>query len=252
MHVGTSGWAYKEWKPDFYPADLPQKRFLEHYGSVLSGCEINATHYRLQSEEAVERWAEATPPGFRFAAKAHRRLTHTRALPPEGGGEEFLERFLHSLTPLAARLGAVLFQFPPTRERDDAVLEALLNCLPRGLPFAMEFRSASWDEPAIAGRIAEAGGTVCIGETQGHVPDTLPPGPLAYVRLRADRYSPEAREGWRELLEREGAERPVFAFAKHKDIPAGDPYGGIGLAEWLAEQHPSAERRSTPLGEPPT
>ncbi|MGI9540334.1 MAG: DUF72 domain-containing protein, partial [Miltoncostaeaceae bacterium] len=134
--------------------------------------------------------------------------------------------------------GAVLFQFPPTRERDDAVLTALLGSLPRGLPFAMEFRHASWDESGVAERIAEAGGTVCIGETEGRVPDALPPGPLAYVRLRADRYSPEAREGWRDLLEREGAERPVFAFAKHKDIPAGDPYGGIGLAEWLAENPP--------------
>ena len=232
--MGTSGWAYKEWKPDFYPEGLPQKRFLEHYGSVLSGCEINATHYRLQSEEAVERWADATPPDFRFAAKAHRRLTHSRTLPPTDGGEEFLERFLDSLTPLGARMGAVLFQFPPTRERDDDALGAMLQSLPRGLPFAMEFRHPSWDDPAVAERIAGGGGTVCVGETAGEVPAALPPGPLAYVRLRADRYSPEAREGWRELLAREGAERPVFAFAKHKDIPAGDPFGGIGLAEWLA------------------
>ena len=83
-------------------------------------------------------------------------------------------------------------------------------------------------------RIAAAGGTVCVGETAGAVLPRLPDGPFAYVRLRADRYSPEARGAWRDLLEREAAGRPVYAFAKHEGLEAGDPFGGIGLAEWLA------------------
>lgn len=236
LHIGTSGWAYKEWKPAFYPADLPQRAFLDHYGRTLSACEVNATHYRLQSEETVARWAGATPAGFRFAAKAHRRLTHGRTLPPEDGGAEFLEGFLDSLTPLGARLGVVLLQFPPRRERDDDALAALLDCLPGGLPFAMEFRHPSWATADVERRVADAGGTVCVGETAGEVPERLPEGPLAYVRLRSDRYSQEAREGWRDLLVREAANRPAYAFAKHKDVPAGDPYGGVGLAQWLVAQ----------------
>jgi uncharacterized protein YecE (DUF72 family) len=44
LHVGTSGWAYKEWRPAFYPEGMPQARFLSHYASVLGACEINATH----------------------------------------------------------------------------------------------------------------------------------------------------------------------------------------------------------------
>ena len=236
LYVGTSGWAYREWKPAFYPDGLPQDRFLTHYSRVLSACEINATHYRVQSESAVARWAEATPPDFRFAAKAHRRLTHTRALPPAEGGDAFLERFLDSLAPLGTRLGAVLFQFPPTRRRDDAVLEGFLGCLPPGLPVAFEFREDSWDAPEVGERIAAAGGTVCVSETAGEVLAGLPPGPLGYVRLRGERYSDEARRGWRELLEREAADRPVYAFAKHEGIPAGDPYAGVGLAEWLVQE----------------
>lgn len=233
LHIGTSGWAYREWKPAFYPEGLPQDRFLTHYAGVLSACEINATHYRVQSEAAVARWADATPPGFRFAAKAHRRLTHVRALPPAEGGDAFLERFLDSLAPLGTRLGAVLFQFPPTRVRDDAVLEGFLGCLPPGLPVALEFRHVSWDETGVRERIAAAGGTVCVSETAGEVLPSLPPGPLAYVRLRGESYSDEAREGWRELLEREAADRPVYAFAKHEGIPAGNAHAGVGLAEWL-------------------
>jgi uncharacterized protein YecE (DUF72 family) len=235
LHVGTSGWAYKEWRPAFYPDGMPQDRFLAHYSRALGACEINATHYRLQSEQAVARWADATPEGFRFAAKAHRRLTHARVLPPAGGGDEFMARFLESLTPLGTRLGAVLLQLPPARERDDAALDGLLGCLPPGMPFAVEFRHASWAEPAIAERIAAAGGTVCVSETAGAVLPALPPGPLAYVRMRADRYDEAAREGWRELLAREAEERPVYAFAKHEGVPAGDPYAGVGLAQWLME-----------------
>jgi uncharacterized protein YecE (DUF72 family) len=243
LHVGTSGWAYPEWRPDFYPAGLPQHRFLVHYSSILSACEINATHYGLQSEEAVARWAAQTPEGFRFAAKAHRRITHVRALPPAGGGDAFLARFLESLTPLGARLGAVLMQFPPTRERDDAALEAFLGCLPPGLPVALEFRHESWLAPEVEERIAAAGGTVCVSETLGTVVPRLPEGPLGYVRLRADRYSPEARDAWRELLEREAADRPVYAFAKHEGLEAGDPFGGVGLAEWLVARARSSVER---------
>jgi uncharacterized protein YecE (DUF72 family) len=238
LHVGTSGWAYKEWRPAFYPDGMPQDRFLSHYSRTLTACEINATHYRLQSETAVARWAAETPEGFRFAAKAHRRLTHVRALPPAEGGGEFLDRFLESLIPLGSRLGAVLLQFPPARARDDAALDGLLGCLPPGLPFALEFRHESWADPSVVERIAAAGGTVCVSETAGAVLQRLPPGPLAYVRLRAERYEEEAREGWRELLDREAAERPVYAFAKHEGVPAGDPYAGVGLAQWLLGSPP--------------
>lgn len=233
LHVGTSGWDYPEWKPGFYPRALARDRFLAHYSSVLAACEINATHYRLHSEDAVARWADQTPDRFRFAAKAHRRLTHARTLPPAAGGDVFLERFLESLTPLGARLGAVLLQFPPTRERDDGALAGLLGCLPPGLPTAVEFRHESWLVPEVEERVAAAGGTICVSETAGALLPRLPEGPFAYVRLRADRYSPEARDGWRDLLEREAVDRPVYAFTKHEGLEAGDPYGGVGLAEWL-------------------
>ena len=233
LHVGTSGWAYPEWRPGFYPAGMPQSRFLAHYASVLGACEINATHYKVQSPEAVARWAADVPEGFRFAAKAHRRLTHVRSLPPHAGGAAFLEGFLASLAPLGDRLGAVLFQFPPARERDDGALGEFLACLPPALPFAIEFRHESWLDTVVEARIAEAGGTVCVGETTGAVPPRLPEGRLAYVRLRAEHYEPEARAAWHDLLEHEAADRPVYAFTKHEGVPAGDPFAGVGLAEWL-------------------
>jgi len=234
LHVGTSGWAYPEWRPEFYPAGLPQSRFLEHYGQVLSACEINATFYRLQSETTMHRWSDSVPEGFRFALKAHRGLTHGVLFPPDEAEDGLLARFLASVGAVGGRLGALLVQLPPSRTRDDAGLDRLVRALAGGPPPAFEFRHASWAEPAVVDRIAAGGGTVCLAETTGAVPDALPPGPIAYVRLRADRYDDDAREGWRELLAREARERPVFCFAKHEGVPAGDPHVGVGLAEWLA------------------
>ena len=56
----------------------------------------------------------------------------------------------------------------------------------------VEFRNDSWVDDGVFAGIAARGGTVCISETQGQVLDRLPPGPFAYIRLRADRYSAEA------------------------------------------------------------
>ncbi|MDQ3940611.1 MAG: DUF72 domain-containing protein [Actinomycetota bacterium] len=236
LYVGTSGWAYREWKPDFYPAELPQNRFLEFYGNTLSACEINATFYRLQAEQTFERWLSSTPPAFRFAVKAHRRLTHSRQMAPDRQQHDFLDVFLRSLSTLGERLGAVLFQFPPRRERDDDQLESLLRVLPRGPSYAFEFRHDSWIDGVVRDRLVQAGATVCISDSTGTVPEALPPGPIAYVRLRAERYTDETREAWARLLQTEAKERDVYAFTKHEGAPPNDPYTGVGLARWLLEE----------------
>lgn len=231
-YVGTSGWAYPEWKPAFYPADLPRARFLEHYAARLGACEINATFYRLQSPTTTARWTTTVPEGFRYAVKAHRGLTHSSA----PGDADLAERFRESIAPLESRLGAILIQLPPRATRDDALLERLIALIADGRPFAADLRHPSWDDPAVDELVASRGGTRCLTERDGAVPDALPPGPLAYVRLRADSYADRARRAWLELLGREGSLRPVLVFAKHEGAPAGDPHVGVGLASWLSER----------------
>lgn len=234
LYVGTSGWAYREWKPSFYPQGVPRSRFLDHYSSRLTACEINATFYRLQSETTVSRWARATPEGFRFAAKAHRGLTHSRGLASGGLQPDFLKAFFESLKPLEERVGVVLFQFPRYRKRDDATLDTLLMSLPNDLAYAFEFRHDSWRAPEVDARVAPRG-TVVVSDTAGDAPTELPPGPIGYVRLRADRYDIAQRDAWRRLLEAEGRKRDVYAFAKHEGVAAGDPFTGVGLAQWLID-----------------
>jgi uncharacterized protein YecE (DUF72 family) len=229
LHIGTSGWAYKEWRPGFYPAELPQKRFLDHYAATLSACEINATFYRVPSDAAVARWATAAPDGFRYALKAHVVLTHSYSGPPE----DLSHRFSSAAQNLGPRLGVVLFQLPAHRERDDAGAATLLKLLPRGVPGAFEPAHESWHAPEVDAMLAEAGATRCYTDTSGDPPAELPPGPVGYVRLRAERYDEGARAAWSALLRREAEARDVYAFTKHKGVAPEDPAGGVGLALWL-------------------
>ena len=235
LFVGTSGWAYREWKPDFYPADVPQKEWLRFYSSTLGACEINATFYRLQSIETMERWRDETSDGFLFSLKMHRRITHSRSIAPDEARTDLLKAFFDHAEHLGPKLGVVLLQFPPHRARDDAALDALVAELPAGRRYAFEFRNDTWDDDEVRRRIAEAGGTICLSNTDGTAPGELPPGELAYVRLRTDEYEDAQRTAWYELLRAEAEKRDVFAFSKHEGIPAGNPFGGIGLAKWLAE-----------------
>ena len=231
LYVGTSGWAYPEWQPGFYPAGLPRRRWLEHLSTVLGACEVNATFYRLQPDDVVRRWTQQTPDGFRFAVKAHRMLSHSR----RQGTEQwitFLHEFMESVSPLTPRLGVFLLQLPAHEERDDAALDRMLDALPRG-GWAFEFRHPSWDHPKVAQRVATRGHAMCISETQGRAPEVLPPGSFVYVRLRADHYGRTPRARWRSLLSAESGARDVYVFAKHRGAPAHDPFGGVGLALWL-------------------
>ena len=236
LYIGTSGWAYKEWKPEFYPADLPQRRFLEHYATVLSSCEINNTFYSVPSESSIGKWAEATPPDFRFSTKAHRGLTYMKTLAPDEGRLQFVRDFYKVVGGLGDKLGAVLFQPHPRRKRDDDDLAGFLRAVEGGPPFAIDFRHESWDDDVVRKAVADAGGTVCYTEWDGKVPGSLPPGPIAYVRLRAQRYDEAARAGWKGLLQTEAGDRDVYGFSKHEGIPADDLFGGLGLARWLSEE----------------
>jgi uncharacterized protein YecE (DUF72 family) len=142
VRVGCSGWNYASWREAFYPRGLPARRWLEHYAQRFQTVEVNATFYRLPREQAVAHWVEQTPPGFVFAVKASRYLTHVRRLTDLGQG---IERFYAPIEPLraAGRLGPVLWQLPANFRRDDERLRGALEALPAGR-HAFEFRHASW------------------------------------------------------------------------------------------------------------
>ena len=200
---------------------------------MFAACEINTTFYGLRDPATVTGWREATPEGFRFAAKVHRRLTHTKRITPEARAG-FVREFSASLRPLGERLSALLWQFPATTERDMQLLSSLLRELPDGARSAFEFRHASWSAPEVDDALNAVGAVRCVAGDLAEPPASLPPGSFAYVRLRADRYSRRQRRAWFDLLTSDGAGRDVFVFAKHRDAPADDAFSGVGLARWMA------------------
>lgn len=227
LYVGTSGWAYKEWKPRFYPADLPQSRFLEHYATKLTACEINATYHRRQETSTLKKWADAVPERFRFVVKGHRAIT------PRSEDFTVLREFSDSMQTLSPNLAAMFFQFPLKRDGNEEGFDRFLDALDWKVPPVFDLKHDSWNTPDVEKRIAEAGGTICHSDRQGEPPDALPAGTIAYVRLRGERYDDDHRARWKQLLEREAAQRDVFVFAKHEGVPEDDPSRGVGLAQWL-------------------
>lgn len=224
VYTGTSGFAYPAWKPGFYPADLPQKRFLEHYATRLNAVEINYTFRRLPAAATLENWVTCTRDGFMFAPKAHMRITHSMKLKDAG---EFTQVFLRAIDPLrtSRRLGPVLFQLPPTFKRDTALLESYVAALPRDLKAAFEFRHESWLADDVYAVLEKHGAALCLAESEKlEVPHVLTAG-FAYFRLRKPEYTDEDLERFRRTAaEITAGGRDVFLFFKHEETPDGALY----------------------------
>jgi uncharacterized protein YecE (DUF72 family) len=128
IRIGISGWTYPPWRKTFYPADLRQKDELGYASSVFSSIEINGTFYGPQTPDVFARWADATPEDFAFTVKSPRFITHIRRLSePDHPLANF---FASGLLRLGAKLGPLLWQFPPSFRFDAPLMEAFLKLLP--------------------------------------------------------------------------------------------------------------------------
>src|SRR5437870_199675 len=141
LHVGTSGYSYKEWKGNFYPEDLPAKEMLSFYSRRLPSVEINNTFYRLPQPSMIENWKEQVPARFRFSIKATQRIRHIKRLKNCAEETKYL---LETASLLEKRLGVVLFQLPPNSKKDSERLRDFLALLPSNTRTAFEFRHESW------------------------------------------------------------------------------------------------------------
>jgi uncharacterized protein YecE (DUF72 family) len=227
---GTSGFAYPTWKPEFYPAKLAAKGFLNYYSRRLNCVEINYTFRMLPKLSTLTNWVDATPETFVFCPKAHMRLTHILKLRDAGA---FTELFLKSIDPLRVkgRLGPILFQLAPTFKCDVALLAEYLKLLPECYKFAFEFRHASWLNEQTYSALRERNVALCLAESDRfEVPEVIT-ADFVYFRLRKESYSPEERgaiaENARKLLD---GGRDLYLFFKHEETPAGAFYAEELLA----------------------
>ena len=217
LYAGTSGFAYPTWKPRFYPADLPAKKFLEYYARRLNSVEINYTFRRLAAASTLENWIKATEPGFLFAPKAHQRLTHMLRLKDAA---EFTEIFLRSIDPLRAthRLGPVLFQLPPYFRCDLKLLADFLAGLPTDIRYSFEFRHASWLVDAVYDLLRKHNIALCWAESEKLEVPEVTTADFAYFRLRKAEYPPAERKAISATVTKLlAARKDVFVFFKHED-----------------------------------
>ena len=221
LFAGTSGFAYPAWKPGFYPAGLPQAKFLEHYASRLNSVEINYTFRHTPSTSTLESWVAATPDGFSFAIKAHQRITHLLRLQ---GAAEATASFFRALEPLrdAGRLGPVLFQLPPFLKHDPDRLAAYLAILPPDVRFAFEFRDRSWLADDIYDLLRRHNVSLCVAESEKlEVPEVIT-ADFVYFRLRKPEYTVAEVEAiavrCRELL---AAGHDLYVMFKHEEDYTG-------------------------------
>jgi uncharacterized protein YecE (DUF72 family) len=163
VHIGCSGWNYKDWRGLVYPKGLPASRWLEHYATLFDTVEVNSTFYRLARPDAVARWIEQTPERFLLTLKASRYLTHIKRLTNLGQG---VERFYESVKPLVGspKLGPILWQLPENFHRDDERLANALEGLPPGR-HSFEFRHESWFTPDVYALLREHGVALVIGDS---------------------------------------------------------------------------------------
>jgi uncharacterized protein YecE (DUF72 family) len=202
LSVGTSGWSYPSWRPDFYPAGTANEDFLAWYAARLPSVELNSTGYRLPSEEQFARWAGAVPDGFTFAVKAP-----PRALRDVATFDERVRRLGDRLGPVR-----VVVESP----RDDGLLPLLLGST--DLRIALDLRDESWDGVDVAPAV--------------RVNDWEADAPFRYLRFREPPHSEQ------ELAELAALIEPllvggvdVFAYFRHEDAPTAPAYAAqlLGL-----------------------
>ncbi|MDP9388143.1 MAG: DUF72 domain-containing protein [Actinomycetota bacterium] len=178
--VGTSGWQYRDWRGTFYPADMAQARWLEHYAERFRTVEVNNAFYRLPEASTFQRWAERTPSDFVVGVKTSRYLTHVRRLrEPEEAVARFVDRARH----LGPKLGPVLVQLPPNLRLDADALECTLGCFPPEWRVAVEFRHDSWFVDPVYALLSRFDAALCLADSPRRSTPVRRTASWGYVRL---------------------------------------------------------------------
>jgi uncharacterized protein YecE (DUF72 family) len=214
--VGTSGYSYKEWKPAFYPKDLPARDFLRFYADRLSTVEINNTFYRMPTAKLVTGWASEVPESFTFALKAPQRITHIAKLKD---ANELTAAFVRVVSELGSRVGPLLFQLPPFLRKDVPRLVSFLEStatLVQRPRIAFEFRHPSWFDDEVFGALRAAGAALCIAEGEALAAPLVATADWGYVRLRRDAYPDSLVAEWAQRI-RQQQWSEAFVYLKHDE-----------------------------------
>lgn len=221
VSVGTSGYAFKEWKGPFYPVDLADDGMLGFYATRFPTVEINNTFYRLPKESVLLSWGSQVPSEFTFAIKASQRITHHARLKPEAA--ELVAYLVRTTSVLEGKLGPILFQLPPNLKKDIDRLRAFLAVLPNDRRFTMEFRHSSWFDDDVVAALRERNVALCVSEQEEFQSPVLATATWGYLRLHRFDYDAAALAEWAKRV----AAQPwteAYVFFKHDhSVGSGPP-----------------------------
>ncbi len=194
--IGISGWRYPPWRGVFYPQGLRQASELHFASRTFSSIEINGSFYSLMRPETYQAWYDETPPGFAFAVKGGRYITHLKRL--KDVAAPLANFFASGLLRLREKLGPILWQLPPQQPFDEGKLRAFFELLPRSteqasqlarrhdqrlsgrsetraltdqpLRHALEIRHPSFVDPRFIDLLREYEVAACVADTAGLFP----------------------------------------------------------------------------------
>ncbi len=146
VRIGCSGWSYPHWRKRFYPEKMPARKHFAFYAQHFNTVELNNPFYRQPPRERFEAWREQAPPGFLFAVKGSRYVTHIKRL---AGEKKSIDLVVDAALGLGEKLGPILFQLQATFHVDLDRLERFVGMLPTDVRFTLEFRHDSWLVPAV-------------------------------------------------------------------------------------------------------
>ena len=276
--VGTSGWIYPHWKGLFYPPKLPSKRWLSYLAGRLPSVEVNGTFYSLTRPAACQAWRESVPPGFVFALKGSRYVTHMLKL--ANFRAPLANFFASGVLRLGATLGPVLWQLPPQLpfrpDRADAFFAALPRTVaeaerwarrhdsrttgraaltaPDGrdtpLLHAVEIRHESWLSDEALRLLERRSIALVAADTASRHPLSFvrTSKELAYVRLHGarrlyeGRYTEDELQEWARRCRAWAGEGALVAVYFDNDRDAAAPKDAIRLWEILSGRDASADR----------
>jgi uncharacterized protein YecE (DUF72 family) len=254
IYIGTSGWNFRSWKESFYHG-LPQKRWLDYYAQHLDALEVNGTFYHLMPASVLRGWYQRTPPGFRFALKGHRIVTHLRRLMP---APESLELQRAAAAELGEKLLTILWQLPPNLAKDPQRLSGFAAMLSgwREVRHVVEFRHPSWFDDEVAHIMREHRLAICLSDAADWPLWDAVSTDLVYVRLHGHRRTYASNYGRRALakwaMRGRGwlAEGRSVHFYFDNDSEGHAPHNALALKRLMARAEASAAPTRNAIAKP--
>jgi uncharacterized protein YecE (DUF72 family) len=236
IRIGCSGWQYQHWRGVFYPAELRSAGWLDYYAGRFDTVEINNTFYRLPEASTFASWRRHAPPGFVYAVKASRYLTHMKKLKDP---RDPIRLFFGRAKRLARAFGPVLYQLPPHWPVNVERLRTFLDALPPARRHTIEFREPSWYCDEVFALLARHHVSLCLHDMAGSESGKRAIGPFVYVRFHGTqkyggRYDDRTIDEWADwLVDRYRDGRPIYAYFNN-DVGGHAPRDAVRLRAALA------------------